>query len=663
MNPQKILTDDPELLPFKAIIEGRHQRFSNKYKLYVEKAGSLADFANGYLYYGLHQENGQWVFREWAPNASKIFIVGDFSNWEIDPKYSLEPIGNGNWEIYLPLNCLKHGDFYKLNVAWGNGQGYRIPSYADRVVQDDNTKIFSAQVWHPQQEYVWKYQQPQANAAPFIYEAHIGMSSEEEKVAGYDEFRKNVLPRIIKGGYNTLQLMAVQEHPYYGSFGYHVSNFFAASSRFGTPEQLKQLIDEAHGAGLRVIMDIIHSHAVKNESEGLSRFDGTYYQYFHDLPRGNHNAWDSRCFDYGKEQVIHFLLSNCKYWLTEYKFDGFRFDGVTSMLYYDHGLSRDFTSYSQYYDQQQDEDAITYLLLANQLIHEISGSAITIAEEMSGMPGLSLAIDSGGFGFDYRLAMGVPDYWIKTIKEKKDEEWDVGNIFFECTNQRMNEKSITYVESHDQALVGDKTISFRLMDKEMYFAMDKNLENLIIDRGISLHKLIRLFTLTTGGSGYLNFMGNEFGHPEWIDFPSEHNAWSYKYARRQWSLLEDKNLKYHYLGDFDREMIHLSRKINIYEKDIEYYRYFPDKMIVYFIRSKHLFVFNFNPEISFTDFGIDIMEGTYRIVLNSDEPEYGGFGRIDSKMPYKTITLNNTNTSQLWLYLPTRTGLVLESLI
>ena len=174
--------------------------------------------------------------------------------------------------------------------------------------------------------------------------------------------------------------MAIQEHPYYGSFGYHVSSFYAASSRFGTPDDLKHLIDDAHSMGIAVIMDIVHSHAVKNELEGLGRFDGSYNQYFYGDHRREHPAWDSLCFDYGKNEVLHFLLSNCKFWLEEYGFDGFRFDGVTSMLYYSHGLGQAFGSYDDYYNGGQDTNAITYLSLANEVIHTVNPNAITIAE-------------------------------------------------------------------------------------------------------------------------------------------------------------------------------------------------------------------------------------------------------------------------------------------
>lgn len=659
-----IVRKDPWLDPFTDKIIQRSESVKNKEKILCNN-GSLSEFAGGHLYFGLHREAGQWVFREWAPNATRIYLIGDFTNWREREDFALTSTGGGNWEITCAGDTFKDGDLFRLSVHWSNGRGDRIPSYATRVIQDPETLIFNAQVFNPEKPYVWKnsniHLRPEK---PFVYEAHIGMATEEEKIGSFNEFRTRLLPRIAEAGYNVLQLMAIQEHPYYGSFGYHVSNFFAVSSRFGMPDDLKALIDEAHGRGLAVIMDLVHSHAVKNEVEGLAMFDGTHYQYFHDGYRREHIAWDSLCFDYGKNEVLHFLLSNCRFWLEEYRFDGFRFDGVTSMLYPDHGLSRDFTSYNDYYDGNQDEDAITYLTLANKLIHEVNPDAITIAEEMSGMPGIAAPVNSGGIGFDYRLAMGTPDYWIKTIKESPDESWNVRQIFHELSRHREDEKTIGYAESHDQALVGDKTIIFRLMDKEMYFHMTKGDQNLIIDRGMALHKMIRLVTIATAGGGYLNFMGNEFGHPEWIDFPREGNNWSYKYARRQWSLVENRDLRYHFLSDFDREMVTLIKNEDIYNESFPYMvvAHESDQLLA-FRRGCLLFAFNFNPNRSFADYGIPVDPGKYKIVLNTDDIAFGGQGLVDQTLDYypeKHGRMATLSPYYLKLYLPSRSALVLK---
>lgn len=665
MTIPKIVETDPWLDPFKEVIARRTENANKKKTKLLANVDSLSEFANGYDYFGFHKTNEGWVFREWAPNATEIFIIGDFSGWKPDPRYKLDRIEHGQWEKYLDEDLLKHGDIYRLLIRWDGGEGDRIPAWARRVVQDKDTLIFNAQVWHPEKPYKWKYPDLQSpHKHPYIYEAHVGMGTEEENVGSYEEFRINVLPRIVKAGYNTLQLMAIQEHPYYGSFGYHVSSFFAASSRFGTPEELKHLIDDAHAAGLAVIMDIVHSHAVKNEVEGLGKYDGTGYQYFHDGPRREHVAWDSLCFDYGKTEVLHFLLSNCRYWLEEYHFDGYRFDGVTSMLYYDHGLSRDFTDYGMYFNGGQDEDAITYFILANTLIHEVKKEAITIAEEMSGMPGLAAPVERGGMGFDYRMAMGTPDYWIKIIKERNDEDWDVSQLYYELSSHRQEEKTVGYCESHDQALVGDKTIIFRLIDKEMYWHMNKSSTNLIVDRGMALHKMIRLITLATAGGAYLNFMGNEFGHPEWIDFPREGNNWSYKYARRQWSLVDNKDLRYHLLADFDRGMIQLMREYRCYDQEW-CHLHLDNKgdMVLAFERNNLLFVFNFHPSQSYTDYGISVSEGKYNVVLNTDSPNNGGQGLVDETLTYfpQRIGKQAANAPvQLKLYLPSRSALVFK---
>lgn len=662
-----IVKNDPWLKDYEQAIAGRHQFALDKIgELTQGGKSTLSEFATGYLYFGLHRTSTGWVFREWAPHATDIYLIGDFNNWEESPKYRMKRLkGTGNWEIKLRGNALKHGDLYKLKIHWDGGCGERIPAWCRRVVQDEQTKIFSAQVWAPEKPYVWKKKSFRPNTSPLlIYECHIGMSQDAEKVGTYNEFRENVLPRVVADGYNCIQIMAIQEHPYYGSFGYHVSSFFAASSRFGTPEELKQLIDEAHKSGIAVIMDIVHSHAVKNEVEGLGNFAGDPSQYFYGGGRREHPAWDSLCFDYGKNEVLHFLLSNCKFWMDEYHFDGFRFDGVTSMLYYSHGLGEAFCNYGDYFNGGQDDNAICYLTLANKLIHEMNPKAITIAEEVSGMPGLAASFEDGGYGFDYRMAMNIPDYWIKTIKEKKDEEWKPSSLFWEVTNRRKDEKTVSYCESHDQALVGDKTIIFRLVDADMYWHFKKGDENYTVERGIALHKMIRLLTASTINGGYLNFMGNEFGHPEWIDFPREGNGWSYKYARRQWNLVDNKELCFHYLGDFDKAMLAIiGREKNIQKSPVVEIWHNDGDQILAYSRKDLVFVFNFSYNRSFTDYGFMVPQGAYDVVLNTDAPEYGGHGLNDDSVRHLTNfdpLLARDGKGWLKLYLPARSAMVLR---
>ena len=634
----KIVEKDSWLNPVANEVQKRYDRYCNRLKTIEKQFGSLGTFASAHQFFGFHYDRIRrgWWYREWAPAAHYLSLFGDFNDWQ---RYAnpLENVGNGVWEIFLPddeyQNKLVHGSLLKVIVQSSIGEQERIPIYINRVVQDENTKDFSAQFWNPAKPYVFENQIPKLGEEPLlIYESHVGMAQEKENVGSYNEFIANVLPRIKADGYNAVQLMAIAEHPYYGSFGYHVSNFFAASSRFGTPEELKKLVDTAHGMGLLVIMDLVHSHTVKNVREGINLFDGTEYQYLKPGLEGVHPQWDSKLFNYGKTETLQLLLSNVRYWLEEYHFDGYRFDGVTSMLYKNHGIGETFDDPWKYFGDNIDNDAVTYLQLANKLIHDIDNQNITIAEDVSGMPGICAKIEDGGIGFDYRLGMGLPDFWIKVLKDQTDEQWNMHEFFFTMTNRLSDVKTIAYAESHDQALVGDKTLAFRLMDKEMYTAMAKNQQNLIIDRGIALHKMIRFFTICLGGDAWLNFMGNEFGHPEWIDFPRYDNGWSYKYAKRQWSLSDNGYLKYHWLGDFDKAMIDFVKKTRLLasnpawllEADEE------NKTII-FEKNNFIFVFNWGQK-SLPDYEVKVKQtGDYKIVLSTDSQCFGGFGNVDEK--------------------------------
>ena len=650
----KILEIDPYLKPFEKDINLRMQRYSEKKAEILNGKKSLSEFADAHEYFGFHKVKDGWVYREWAPAAKNLYLVGDFNGWDKE-KGLMTKKPDGVFEIFLKgETTLYDGCNVKVFVENGDRLLERIPLFINRAVQNENG-IWCGQI-DDQTEYVWKHKRPHKPQNLFIYECHIGMAQEKEGIGTYGEFTENILPRIKAQGYNVIQIMAIMEHPYYGSFGYQVSSFFAASSRYGKSNGLKELIDTAHGMGISVLLDVVHSHAVKNTVEGINEFDGSDYQFFHKGERGNHPAWDTKLFDYNKNGVIRFLLSNLKYWLTEFKFDGFRFDGVTSMIYLDHGLGAAFTDYNKYFSPNTDLEAITYLQLANELIREVYSDAITIAEDMSAMPGMCLPIEYGGIGFDYRLAMGVPDLWIKLIKEVRDEDWNMWMLWGELTSRRPAEKYIGYAESHDQALVGDKTIIFRLCDSLMYTDMSKNSANLLIDRGIALNKLIKLITVTLAGEGYLNFMGNEFGHPEWIDFPREGNNWSYFYCRRQWSLVDNKDLKYEWLGNFDKTLVQFAKRSKIFNTMPKSLYIDNDKKVLVYERAGKVFALNFHPTNSYPDYRIcPTAKGTYKVVLSTDEVEFGGLERISKTTEYHAEKKGEGFT----IYLPARTGLAL----
>jgi 1,4-alpha-glucan branching enzyme len=658
-----LVEQDPWLEPYEDTLQRWHVHYMTLLKELEVHYGSLYDFASSHKQLGFNYDKSLkgWHYREWAPAAESLHLIGEFNQWN-QSSHPLKRREDGVWEIFLPdseyKNTLKHESRVKILVKSAIGKVARIPAYIQRVVQNLDHS-FDGQFWNPETPFSWEGDTFNVKSIkePLIYECHVGMAQEKEGVGTYNEFTEHILPRIKKLGYNCIQMMAVQEHPYYGSFGYHVSSFFAPTSRFGTPEDLKALIKKAHSMGIAVIMDIVHSHAVKNLLEGLSYFDGTEYQYFHAGGKGDHSGWDSKLFNYGKWEVLQFLLSNVRYWLEEFHFDGFRFDGVTSMLYVHHGHAS-FNGYDDYFSHATDLEAVTYLKLANELAHKINPHVISIAEDVSGMPGLSRPVKEGGVGFDYRLGMGIPDFWIKMLKEKKDDDWNVWDIWGVMNNRRQHEKTIAYSESHDQALVGDKTIAFWLMDKEMYWHMNNESNNLVIDRGIALHKMIRLLTISAGGEGYLNFIGNEFGHPEWIDFPREGNGWSYKYARRQWSLEENGFLKYRFLSRFDEAMLGIIKKHKVLsDRTNVQLNIDENNHVLIFKRAELIFVFNFHPTRSIPNYKFwagDDAEGTYQMLLNSDDADFGGHGRIDKDVVYHVDDEKN-----LLIYSTNRTAFVL----
>ena len=655
----RILELNPQLVPFSDNIDLRMNLYRNTKNRLLTAGQDLKDFANGHNFYGFHHVEGGWYYREWAPSADQLYLEGEFNNWN-PTSHPMKRLDGENWELYLPGDdALWHGCKVKTVVDYHGSRTEHFPLYIRRVIQNKSNNTFDAEVVDDRRAFPWTDQDFVGEDQLYIYEAHVGMAQEEGRIGTYREFATKVLPRIKKAGYNTVQLMAIMEHPYYGSFGYQVSNFFAASSWFGHPEDLKYLVNRAHKLGIRVLLDLVHSHAVKNTAEGINMFDGTVWQFFHDGEKGEHPAWGTKCFDYGRTGVLHFLLSNLKFWLEEYHFDGFRFDGVTSMLYHDHGLGTDFNSNDKYFSMNTNVDAIAYLQLANELIRQVKPNAITIAEDMSGMPGMCLPIEDGGIGFDYRLAMGLPDMWIKATKTQ-DEFWDINKMWGDMCLRRPGENSVAYVESHDQALVGDKTMIFRLADANMYTDMEKTTHNPIIDRAIALHKMIRLFTLAGGGEAYLNFMGNEFGHPEWIDFPREGNGWSFHYCRRQWSLKDNGLLKYQWLNDFDYDMVHLCKRHKIFRQGMANLMLMkaPEQMLC-FARCDLFFVFNFHASNSLEHILIPVYPDTKELVVkfSSDDEKYGGFSQV-AHMTYPVKEFDGVRYVEL--YIPARTAIVLR---
>ncbi|KAL4441059.1 hypothetical protein ABPG77_010490 [Micractinium sp. CCAP 211/92] len=666
-----------------------------------QNEGGMDKFTQGYKYYGLNRgehegKTGIW-YREWAPGAKALALIGEFNNWEPKPEHWAIKNDFGVFCLFLPDNpdgtpAIKHRTKVKTRLETAYGEWVeRIPAWIKWATQEWNEIQYNGVYYDPPEtssvpgvleedkKYVFKYPRPPRPRALRIYECHVGMSSQEPKVNSYTEFKEEMLPRIRKLGYNAIQIMAIQEHAYYGSFGYHVTNFFGVSSRCGTPDELKAMIDEAHRLGLVVLMDIVHSHASKNTMDGINMFDGSDAMYFHGGGRGYHWMWDSRCFNYGNWETLRFLMSNARWWIDEYKFDGYRFDGVTSMMYHHHGLQTTFTgNYDEYFGMATDVEAVVYLMLVNCMIHDMFPSAVTIGEDVSGMPTFCRPWTEGGVGFDYRLQMAIADKWIEVLSKSDDWSWNMGNIVHTMTNRRYAEACVGYAESHDQALVGDKTIAFWLMDKEMYDYMGApgyGPGSPIIDRGIALHKMIRLLTMALGGESYLNFMGNEFGHPEWIDFPRDDtydpstgafvpgNGGSLEKCRRRWDLADAEYLKYKYMQAFDRAMMHLDKAFGFVSAPHQWVsrKDEGDKIIVV-ERGDLVFVFNFHPTNSYTDYRVGCYKpGAYKVVLSSDEEVFGGWKNVtkDSSVEFHAQQADFDNRpNSIMVYAPSRTVVV-----
>eukprot|EP00002_Diphylleia_rotans_P001391 TRINITY_DN10782_c0_g1_i1.p1 TRINITY_DN10782_c0_g1~~TRINITY_DN10782_c0_g1_i1.p1 ORF type:complete len:499 (+),score=71.59 TRINITY_DN10782_c0_g1_i1:43-1539(+) len=442
-----VVGEDPSLVRHADDIWRRFNSYHERKVAIEEEFGSLENFALGHNYFGFTRHPQGILFREWLPGAVAVHLFGDFNHWD-RKSHPLVQDETNVYSILIPYlsdgkSPIPHGSKVKLCIRTLSGDYVdRLPAYIRKTTQEPGRPYLDGVFWDPDTPFHWKYSKPPKPSSLRIYEAHIGMSSQSPKIASYRYFEEHMLPRIKALHYNVVQLMGIMEHSYYASFGYQVTNFFAISSRFGTPEDLKSLIDKAHSLGICVLLDIVHSHASPNTIDGLNMIDGSDSAYFHSGSRGLHKLWKSKLFDYGKDKVVRFLLSNIRFYLEEYRFDGFRFDGVTSMIYRNHGIDTNFTGeHWQYAESKLDNEALVYLMLANELVHSLDPGAITIAEDVSGFPTICRPVHLGGVGFDYRLMMSLPDLWKHAVKSNVEFYCSVNQIWAALTNRRKNEKN------------------------------------------------------------------------------------------------------------------------------------------------------------------------------------------------------------------------------
>ncbi|XP_047249302.1 1,4-alpha-glucan-branching enzyme 3, chloroplastic/amyloplastic isoform X3 [Capsicum annuum] len=512
--------------------------------------------------------------------------------------------GRNGWvQKYMP--ALPHGSQYRVYFNTPNGPLERVPAWATFVIPDADGKQAVAVHWEPTPEYAykWKHKQPVKPKSLRIYECHIGISGQEPKISSFNDFISKVLPHVKEAGYNAIQIIGVVEHKDYFTVGYRVTNFYAVSSRYGTPDDFKRLIDEAHGLGLLVFLEIVHSYAAADEMVGLSLFDGTNDCYFHTGKRGLHKFWGTRMFKYGDLDVLHFLLSNLNWWVEEYHVDGFHFHSLSSMLYTHNGFASFTGDMDEYCNQYVDKDALLYLILANEVLHTLHPNVITIAEDATLYPGLCDQTSQGGLGFDYFANLSASEMWLALLENTPDHEWCMKN--------------------HNQSISGGCSFAEILIGNSLGKSSISQ-ESLV--RGCSLHKMIRLITCTIGGHAYLNFMGNEFGHPKRVEFPMSSNNFSFSLANRSWDLLE--NDVHYQLFSFDKDMMDLDKNGRILSRGLANIHHVNDTtMVISYLRGPNLFVFNFHPVNSYERYTIGVEEaGEYQITLNTDEKKYGGRG-------------------------------------
>ncbi|KAK9673873.1 hypothetical protein RND81_12G195300 [Saponaria officinalis] len=574
-----------------------------------------------------------------------------FRNKEPPIAYWLETRkGRKAWmEKYTP--CLQHGSKYRVYFNTPDGPLERIPAWATYVRLDGDGNQPCAVHWDPSPEcaHKWKNNSPKRPKSLRIYECHVGISGSDPKVSSFLEFTEKVLPRVKDLGYNAIQLFGVIEHKDYFTAGYRVTNMYAVSSRFGTPEDFKRLVDEAHGLGLLVFLDIVHSYSAADEMVGLSLFDGTNDCYFHTGKRGHHKYWGTRIFKYGDVDVLQFLLSNLRWWIEEYHIDGFQFHSLPSMMYTHNGFATFTGDFEEYCNQYVDRDALLYLILANDILHFLHPNIITIAEDATLYPGLCEPSSQGGLGFDYYVNLAAPEMWLSFLENVPDNEWSMSKIVTTLMGNKIyTNKMLLYAENHSQSISGGRSFAEILFGTEV----GSNEASKLL-RGTSLHKVIRLITFTIGGSAYLNFMGNEFGHPKRVEFPTSNNNFSFELASRRWDLLSDQGL-HQKLFHFDQDMMKLDQKEKVLSRGLPNVHHVnDDTMVISYTRGPLLFIFNFHPTDSYERYSVGVDEaGEYQMILNSDEEKYSGQGAINADQYFQRSIRKRIDGFQNCLQLP-----------
>ncbi len=357
--------------------------------------------------FGAHVVDGGTRFAVWAPAARAVHVIGDFNDWKPGAATMAKIGDTGVWEVVVP--GVGHGALYKYEIEAADGKHlFKADPFAQRHEVAPNT---ASMVWD--RTYTWgdaawmsKRQGTLGNDAPVaIYEVHLGSWRRSDgQLPTYASITPQLVDYVTRLGFTHVELLPLSEHPFYGSWGYETTGYFAATSRYGEPEELMALIDALHQAGVGVVIDWVPAH-FPNDAHGLVAFDGTPLYEYADPRRGFHPEWNTMIFDYGRPEVQSFLLSSAMAWLDRFHVDGLRVDGVATMLYRDYGRQGGEWVANDRGGNENDE-AVELLRRLNTAIHREHSDVVTMAEESTAWPKVSGAVDDGGLGFDYKWDMG-----------------------------------------------------------------------------------------------------------------------------------------------------------------------------------------------------------------------------------------------------------------
>src|SRR5437868_4513846 len=577
--------------------EGQHWRIYDKFGAHLRT---------------LDGERGVY-FAVWAPNAQRVSVVGDFNNWDgrVHPMRRL--LGAGVWELFLP-GVGEHAH-YKFEIRTQRG-GLLLKS--DPFAFFNQHGIETSSLVYDLERYQWsdhewmrsRAERDLPNSPLSIYEVHLGSwrrrADQGNRFLSYLEFAETLLPYVLEMGYTHMELLPITEHPFEGSWGYQVTNYYAPTSRFGTPDELRHFIDACHQAGIGVIMDWVPAHFPK-DAHALAEFDGTHLYEHMDPRQGEQQDWGTLIFNFGRNEVRNFLIGNALFWLDQYHIDGLRVDAVASMLYLDY--SRQPGQWiPNVYGGRENLDAIYFLKRFNEVCYERFPGIITIAEESTDWPGVSRPTYLGGLGFGFKWNMGwMHDFLQYMSLDPIYRRYHHGNITFSLL-YAFSENFIL-VLSHDEVVYGKRSLLSKMPGDEW-----QKFANL------------RMFLAWMYGhpGKKLLFMGGDFG---------QSNEWNHD-TSLDWQLLEQprhdglRRLVQHLYYIFKTDPA-LWQRDDSYEgfEWIDFHD--ADNSVVSFLRRSRegetvVFVVNATPMVRH-DYRLGVpAPGFYREIINSDAETYGG---------------------------------------